>query len=120
MNINNALLLVESFHRLLDRKSVQTFRKSLANWYQLVRESKLTEFRKFAKQIRRYRLNIEAYIKSHLTTAVSEGLNNKIKVLKRVGYNYSNEISFRLKILQRCGFLNSTYINTDRFFYTMA
>lgn len=64
-----------------------------------------------------YRLQIEAYIKSHLTTAVSEGLKNKIKVLKRVGYTYTNPQSFRLKILQRCGYLNSTYIDTRQFFW---
>ena len=61
--------------------------------------------------------NIEAYIKSRLTTAVAEGLNNKIKVLKRMGYGYSNPTSFCRKILQRCGYLNHLSINTDEFFY---
>ena len=59
------------------------------------------------------KLNIEAYIKSNLTTAISEGLNNKIKVLKRMGYGYSNVESFQLQILQRCGFLNSQFIDTS-------
>ena len=73
----------------------------------------LKSFKKFALKIMKYRKHIEAYIKSNLTTAVSEGLNNKIKVFKRAGYNYTNEDSFKNKILQRCGFLNSTYINTN-------
>ena len=116
-SIHVAMLLVEYFHKALDKKSIKSFRKVLMDWYQLVRESNLEPFRKLAKTIRRYRKNIEAYITSRLTTAVAEGLNNKIKVLKRMGYGYSNPISFCRKILQRCGFLNHLSINTDEFFF---
>jgi transposase len=113
-NINAGMLIVDYFHKVLDKTSIAKFRRSLRQWYNLVRESKLNLFKKFALQIRKYRLNIEAYIKSNLTTAISEGLNNKIKVLKRMGYGYTNEISFKLKILQRCGFLNSSFIDTSQ------
>lgn len=118
-NILNGMILVEHFHVILDKKDVIEFRKSLTLWYRLVRESGLKAFRKLAATIRKYRLNIESYIKSKLTTAVSEGLNNKIKVLKRMGYGYTNEESFQLKILQRCGYLNSNYINTNGWFWQM-
>lgn len=118
-NINNALLITEYFKKVLNKKTIEGFRKSLIGWYTLVRESKLKPFRSFCKSIRRYRKNIENYILSRLTTAVSEGINNKIKVLKRVGYGYSNELSFRLKIIQRCGFLNSASINTTQLFYSV-
>lgn len=116
-NINTAMLLVEYFHAILDKKNVKSFRKGLQLWYGLVKESGLKPLKDFAKLVRKYRLNIETYIRSHLTTAVSEGLNNKIKVLKRMGYGYTNEKSFMNKILQRCGFLNSTYINTNSWFW---
>jgi len=116
--IHSALLLVEYFHKALDKKSVKGFRQTLKTWYLVVRESKLKPFLKLAKTIRKYRKNIEAYITSRLTTAVAEGLNNKIKVLKRMGYGYSNLISFCRKILQRCGYLNHLSINTDKFFYS--
>ncbi len=116
-NIHNAMLIVEYFHAVLDKKSVKSFRKALESWYRLVKESNLKPFRDFAKLIRKYRLNIEAYVRSGLTTAVSEGINNKIKVLKRMGYGYTNQKSFENKILQRCGFLNSTYINTNSWFW---
>ncbi len=118
-NILNGMILVEHFHSILDKKDVDEFRKSLTLWYQLVRESGLKPFRKLAMTIRKYRLNIESYIRSKLTTAVSEGLNNKIKVLKRMGYGYTNEESFQLKILQRCGFLNSKFINTTNWFWEL-
>ncbi len=117
--IHTAMLLVEYFHKALDKKTVKGFRDTLTTWYRVVRESKLEPFLKFAKTIRKYRRNIEAYISSRLTTAVAEGLNNKIKVLRRMGYGYTNAVSYCRKILQRCGYLNHLSINTDEFFYRM-
>ena len=117
--IHNGMLLVETFHVMMDHKTVPRFRKALAQWLMLVRESKLKPFRRLSKLIRRYRSNIEAYIRSRLTTAVSEGLNNKIKILKRLACGYSNQRSFQNKILQRCGYLNHHFINTEDFYYRM-
>lgn len=118
--IHNAMILTDYFHKVLDQKGVDKFRKKLLNWYKLVRESKSPIYRGFAKLVRKYRMNIETYIKTGLTTAVSEGINNKIKVLKRMGYGYTNEKAFKNKILQRCGFLNSAYINTTFMFWHMT
>ena len=115
-NISNAMIIVEYFHKVLEEKGVHGFRSRLAKWYGLVRDSKLLPLRKFAMQVRKYRMNIEAYIRSNLTTAISEGLNNKIRVLKAMAYNYTNEESFMLKILQRCGFLNSRHMDTTALF----
>nr|BFD65515.1 hypothetical protein HAGR004_05370 [Bdellovibrio sp. HAGR004]BFD65849.1 hypothetical protein HAGR004_08710 [Bdellovibrio sp. HAGR004]BFD67783.1 hypothetical protein HAGR004_28050 [Bdellovibrio sp. HAGR004]BFD67821.1 hypothetical protein HAGR004_28430 [Bdellovibrio sp. HAGR004] len=115
-NISNAMIIVEYFHKVLEEKGVQGFRSRLTKWYGLVRDSKLLPLRKFALQVRKYRMNIEAYIRSNLTTAISEGLNNKIRVLKAMAYNYQNEESFMLKILQRCGFLNSRHMDTRALF----
>lgn len=115
--IHTAMLLVEYFHKALDKKTIKGFRDTLTTWYRVVRESKLEPFLKFAKTIRKYRRNIEAYITSRLTTAAAEGLNNKIKVLRRMGYGYTNPTSYCRKILQRCGYLNHLSINTDEFFY---
>lgn len=118
-NILNGMILVEHFHRILDKFEVIEFRKSLLLWYRLVRESELAPFRKLALLIIKYRNYIESYVRTKLTTAVSEGLNNKIKVLRRVGYGYTNEQSYLNKILQRCGFLNSRYINTTSWFWCL-
>lgn len=119
-DIHTAMLLVEYFHRALDKSTVLSFRRALRAWYLVVRESKLGPFLKLAKLIRKYRRNIEAYIKSGLTTAVAEGLNNKIKTLKRMAYGYTNPKSFLRKILQRCGFLNHNHIKTNDLFYSVS
>lgn len=116
-NIFRASVLVEYFHKILDKKSIKEFRAGLILWYRYARESKLKPFLKFASTLRKYRHYIEGYIMSGLTTAVSEGLNNKIKVLKRMGYGYTNPDSFKLKILQRCGLLNSIQIDTSSWYW---
>ena len=118
-NISNAMLLVENFHVIMDRRTVDGFRKGLCEWYQMVRESKLKPFLDLCKLIRKYRRNIEAYITSRLTTAVSEGLNNAIKTLKKASYGLPRVESFRLKIMQRHGYLNHRNINTDDLLFNM-
>lgn len=116
-NIHNAMLITDEFHKVLDEKGVKQFRQRLGRWYGLVRQARLKPLTDFALKVRHYRLNIEAYIRSNLTTAISEGLNNKIRVLKAAAYGYTNEKSFMNKILQRCGFLNSTWMDTSKLFY---
>jgi transposase len=50
------------------------------------------------------------YFKFRVTSAVSEGINNVIKSLKRRAFGYRNMNYFRLKIMQVCGYLNSRFI----------
>lgn len=116
-NINSALILIEYFHSVLDKTDIQSFREGLTLWENLVIASGLSHFQKFLQTVKKHQSRIEAYISSKLTTAISEGINNKIKVLKRVGYTYTNETSFKNKILQRCGFINSHNIDTSGWFW---
>lgn len=118
-NILNGMILVEHFHNVLDKTDLFEFRKSLTLWYRLVRESGIKPFKKLAHLIKKNRKYIEAYILSGLTTAKSEGLNNKIKVLRRSSYGYTNEQSYMDKILQRCGYLNSKFIKTSDWFWQL-
>ena len=46
------------------------------------------------------------YFICKVTTAISEGINNKIKRLKRMAYGYKDVKYFLLKIHQHCGLLN--------------
>ncbi|MCK5615293.1 hypothetical protein DRO66_01750 [Candidatus Bathyarchaeota archaeon] len=41
-----------------------------------------------------------------ITTAVSEGINNKIRHLKHMAYGYRDVRYFLLKIHQQCGLLD--------------
>ncbi|MBI4619736.1 MAG: transposase [Desulfobacterales bacterium] len=46
------------------------------------------------------------YFLCKITTAISEGINNKIKRLSSMAYGYKNIHYFLLKIHQHCGLLN--------------
>lgn len=115
--INSALILMEYFHSILDKNKVSEFQEGLKLWEELVMTSKIIQFESFLKTVKKHQTRIEAYISSKLTTAISEGINNKIKVLKRVGYTYTNETSFKNKILQRCGFINSRHLDTSGWYW---
>lgn len=53
---------------------------------------------------------LKNYFTYKVTTAVSEGINNVIKALKRKAFGYKNMAYFKLKIMQQCGFLNSKHL----------
>ena len=56
---------------------------------------------------------VKNYFTHRITSALSEGINNVIKAIKRRAYGYRNMHYFRLKIMQVCGYLNSRYIATS-------
>jgi transposase len=53
---------------------------------------------------------LKNYFDCRVTSAVSEGINNTIKTLKRRAYGYRDMMYFRLKIMQVCGYLNAKFI----------
>lgn len=56
---------------------------------------------------------LKNYFHYRVTSALSEGHNNVIKMLKRRAFGYRNMLYFRLKIMQVCGYLNSRYIKMN-------
>ena len=57
--------------------------------------------------------SLKNYFTFKVTTALSEGINNVIKSLKRTSFGFRTIRYFELKILQRNGFVNSRYIKDD-------
>lgn len=57
---------------------------------------------------------LKNYFTTRVTSALSEGVNNTIKSLKRRAFGFRNMEYFRLKIMQACGYLNSRYIPTTK------
>jgi transposase len=66
----------------------------------------LTEFAEYLKRHTHLLLNI---IRTRRNSAISEGINTKISVIKQMAYGYKNIQYFMLKIMQRCGVLGSLY-----------
>ncbi len=58
---------------------------------------------------------IKNFFTYRVTSALSEGVNNVIKTIKKRSYGFKNMIYFKLKILQVCGYLNSKYVKIDEY-----
>lgn len=72
----------------------------LESWIDLCIESKIEEFIEASKTISNWLEYIcNSYIDRRFTNGYTEGLNNKIKVIKRNAYGYKNFSFFRLRLM---------------------
>jgi len=68
------------------------------HWYQQALDSALEPLIRFAKRLKPYINGIIASASYHLNTSVLEGMNNRIKVIKRMAYGYRDNEYFFLNI----------------------
>jgi transposase len=73
-------------------------RKAWETWLEMAQASGLKPLQCFAKNLCKRIDGILAHCRFKLNTSVIEGVNNKIKVIKRVAYGYRDEEYFFLKI----------------------
>ena len=83
------------------RYSNQLLKKKLwSAWYKLASESNVEEITKFAEtQNKNYRDGITNAGIYHIGTSVLEGINNKIKVIKRVAFGFRDFDYFFIRIM---------------------
>jgi transposase len=81
--------------------------KEIGSW---IKETKIYFLEHWYETMNKKWDRIANYFKYRVTTALSEGINNVIKSIKRRGFGYRNMHYFKLKIMQVCGYLNSKYI----------
>ncbi|HEX7977052.1 MAG TPA: ISL3 family transposase [Gemmatimonadaceae bacterium] len=67
-------------------------------WYSWAVRSRIPVLVTFARKLKAYWPGILAHCRFPLHTGVLEGMNNKIKVLKRMAYGFRNDAYFFLKI----------------------
>ncbi len=67
-------------------------------WWQQVAESGIKPLQDFAKKLKPYLSGILASADHPLSTSKLEGMNNRIKVIKRMAYGYRDNSYFFLKI----------------------
>jgi transposase len=98
-------LIKEHFHRMFDVTDVIEAQVMLGQCYEWAFQCKAINiidwiWRNMDKE------QFWNYWKCRLTTGVSEGINRAIKGLKWQAYGYKNMEYFKLKIMQKCGYLN--------------
>jgi transposase len=92
--LRHAYQLREKLTRLFETAhSKQSARRALRRWMAEVRRSGLTCFDAFLTTLDNWMDEISNYFLSRLTSGWVEGLNNKIKVLKRRSYGIPNAAS---------------------------
>jgi len=104
--IYKAMLLKESFLGVYDYEFPEEAQGYLENWIKDALSSAVETFRIIAESFRDKLQYIINRFRKKISSAISEGINNKIKRLKRMAYGYKDVDYFRLKIHQHCGLLN--------------
>ena len=97
-NLNITYILKDDLYQLwkcTDRKSAQQL---LTNWIKRAQTTSISALKSFAKTLLKNIHGILNYFDITITTAKVEGINNKIKVLKRKAYGFRDLIYFTLKI----------------------
>lgn len=104
--IYKAMLLKESFLKVYDYQTPEEAQSYLEGWIKDALSSAVETFRIIAESFRDKLQYIINWFKKKISSAISEGINNKIKRLKRMAYGYRDVEYFKLKIHQHCGLLN--------------
>lgn len=77
----------------------------LLDWCSIVDKGQFAPFVRLAKQIRQRLHILLNWFKYHISNAKAEAVNNVIKSLLKRAYGYKDFEYFRLKVLQKCGYL---------------
>ena len=104
--IYKSMLLKDQFLTIYASRDRTTAQQNLRQWIVSAISSGLSAFVELGFKFFRKRHFVLNYFICKITTAISEGINNKIKRLKRMAYGYKDVTYFLLKIHQHCGLLN--------------
>ena len=92
--------LKELFLDIVYHAEIDNVERQLNDFIDICNESGIEEFIEAARTIENWLPYIvNSFIDKRLSNGYTEGLNNKIKVIKRVGFGYKNFEFFRLRLL---------------------
>jgi transposase len=94
-----AYYLKESLKEIWQQINKEQAQQVMENWIQQAKDSKQTGLIKFANTLAAHRTGILAWYDCHISTAKVEGINNKIKVMKRNAYGFRDDCYFELRVL---------------------
>jgi len=98
--INAVLILKDKLKHIWTYRSRTWAEKALEEWCALARAVNHPAVTKFAQTLCRYRYGILNHCDYPIHTGKLEGVNNKIKVIKRKAYGFHDLRYFSLKIIQ--------------------
>ena len=102
LHANQPLFLMHSMKEQLrlfwDKDNWFSARTFLETWCRDALQSGIKQLVKVAKTIAGYRTGLLNYFKHPITSAMVEGINNKIKTLKRQAYGFRDNEYFMLRL----------------------
>jgi transposase len=93
-----AYLLKEDLRQLWHQPSVDAAGAFLSGWIQRAEATGLHHFRKLAATLKSHALQVLSWFRFPISTGPLEGMNNKIKVLKRQAYGFRDLDYFKLRL----------------------
>ena len=96
--ISQAYYLKEQLREIWMQSNKQAAEKVMLDWVKQAQESKVPQLMKMAVTIMAYRTGILAWYDCSISTGEVEGIDNKIKVMKRVSYGFRDERCFQLRL----------------------
>jgi len=106
LQVGRAWSIKESFRHFWFYKYEGAADRFFHQWYFWATHSRLKPIIESAKTIKRHYGGIVAYLKHHITNAVSEGINSKVQSIKANARGFRNFQNYRIAILFHCGKLN--------------
>ncbi len=96
--LNIAYILKEELRLFWKLENRSAARRHIKGWIKEARVSGLSRFVKLADTIEQHMEGILSFYSHRITTGPLEGVNNKIKVLKRRAYGYRDVEFFKLRL----------------------
>lgn len=97
-NLFTVHLLKDDLKQLWRFRCIDQAERFWDQWYQRAMESKIPQLVQFAQRLQGYLQGILNHCLWQLHTGILEGINNKIKVIKRMAYGFRDHAYFFLKI----------------------
>lgn len=98
--IATAYMLRDSLKSIWSARNPWHARRALRTWCRLAIESGIPALRKFARMLRRRERGIVSHARYPINTSRLEGVNNRIKQIKRRSYGFHDPDYFALKVKQ--------------------
>jgi transposase len=96
--LTTVYVLKDDLKHLWDYVYEGAARRFWEQWYNRAVFSRIEPLKKFARRLKKYLPGILAHCRWRLHTSLLEGINNKIKVIKRMAYGFRDDEYFFLKI----------------------
>lgn len=96
--LSKAYYLKEQLREIWSQVNKEEAEAALDDWVRQARESQIVQLAKMAATLLAHRRGILAWYDCHISTGKVEGINNKIKVMKRNAYGFRDDRYFTLRL----------------------